>query len=143
MSHIPHAEFGSACCEFHALWVSRKSTSLACSCRATCAARAMSLLSSYAIAAMIPEYVKQRKNGTSMIPQITSGTCHARIAPKIMLPPTNKARRRSPRRQTVIVASTKKISSKNKLTELSRPHGFAMPNGTEMISPPTRSGGVP
>ena len=31
----------------------------------------MSLLSSYAIAATIPEYVKQRKNGTSMIPQIT------------------------------------------------------------------------
>ena len=95
------------------------------------------------IAAMIPEYVKQRKNGTSMIPQITSGTCHARIAPKIMLPPTNKARRRSPRRQTVIVASTKKISSKNKLTELREPHGFAMPNGTEIVSPPTRSDGVP
>ena len=51
-----------------------------------------------------------------MIPQITSGTCHARIAPKIMLPPTNKARCRSPRRQTVIVASTKKISSNSRLT---------------------------
>ncbi|KAF5406479.1 MAG: hypothetical protein Udaeo2_34510 [Candidatus Udaeobacter sp.] len=71
-----------------------------------------------------------------MIPQITSGTCHARIAPKIMLPPTTKARRRLPRRQTVIVASTKKISSNTRLTELSSPHGFATPIGTEMVSPP-------
>jgi hypothetical protein len=71
-----------------------------------------------------------------MTPQITSGTCHARIAPKIMLPPTNKARRRLPPRQTVIVASTKKTSSNSRLSELSVPHGFATPIGTEITSPP-------
>ena len=27
-------------------------------------------------------YVKPRKKGTSITPQITNGTCHARIAPK-------------------------------------------------------------
>ena len=46
------------------------------------AARAMSLLNSYPIAATIAVYVKPRKNGTSIIPQITNGTCHARIAAK-------------------------------------------------------------
>jgi len=70
-----------------------------------------------------------------MMLQITSGTCHARIAPKIMLPPTSKARRRSPRRQTVMVASTEKMSSKSRLKLLIRPHGLGRPTGIDTISP--------
>ena len=138
MSHIHMPSSAALAASSMRSWVSRNSVSLACNCRASCAACSRSLLNSYPIAATIPEYAKQRKNGTSMIPQITSGTCHARIAPKIMLPPRTKARRRSPRRQTVIVASTKKIRSNSRLTELRRPHGFATPNGTEIISPPHR-----
>src|SRR2546421_567966 len=45
------------------------------------------------------------------------------------------ARGRPPRRHTVIVASTEKISSKSRLKLLIRPQGFGTPTGTEIISP--------
>src|SRR6266550_2757427 len=66
---------------------------------------------------MRPRYEKQAKNGAWIIPQTTSTTSPTAIAlKKIRAPPTTKARSRSPRRQAVIVASTKKMTNKSRLS---------------------------
>src|SRR5216117_3774167 len=63
-----------------------------------------------------PRYEKHARNGTGIIPQTTSTTCPMAIALKMMrAPPTTNARCRSPGRQVVIVASTKKMTSKSRL----------------------------
>jgi hypothetical protein len=64
----------------------------------------------------MPKYAKLAKKGAWMIPKITNANCTATIAPKkVVVPPTINARSRSPRRQTVIVASTKKARSSSKV----------------------------
>ena len=64
----------------------------------------------------MPKYAKLAKSGTWMIPQTTNANCATTIAPKkVVVPPTINARCRSPRRQTVIVASTKKARSSSKV----------------------------
>src|SRR5438045_9729556 len=86
---------------------------------------------------MMTRYEKLTKNGNSITPQITSGDCpNANVMKKIALPPRMSARRWSPRRQTVIVASTKKIRSNSKLSWPTKDHGFGTPTGAETVSPP-------
>src|SRR5437016_11806809 len=72
------------------------------------------------------------KNGDSITPQITSADCpSAKVINAIELPPTMRARRRSPRRQTVIVASTKKTRSNSTLSWPIKVQGFGTPTGAE------------
>src|SRR5437016_7180780 len=86
---------------------------------------------------MIPRYGKLMKNGDSTIPQITSADCPSdNVMKQIVLPPTTSARLRSPRRQTVIVASTKKTRSNSTLSWPIKVQGFGTPTGAETVSPP-------
>ena len=81
--------------------------------------------------------IRLTKNGDWMTPQITSADCpSANVMKKIALPPTMRARRCSPRRQTLIVASTKKMSRSNTLSWPIKVQGFGTPTGAETISPP-------
>src|SRR5262249_53682542 len=64
-------------------------------------------------------------------------TCPTAIAlKKISAPPTTNARWRSPRRQAVTVASTKKVTSSTRLSWATKIHGLVTPTGTETLSPP-------
>src|SRR5437773_9276697 len=77
------------------------------------------------------------KNGHSITPQITRADCpSAKVINAIELPPTMRARRRSPRRQTVIVASTKKTRSNSTLSWPIKVHGFGTRTGAETVSLP-------
>src|SRR5437667_8336485 len=85
----------------------------------------------------MPRYGKLMKKGDSMTPQITSADIpSASVTKEIALPPTIRARLRSPRRQTVIAASTKKMRSNNTLSIPTKVHGFGTPTGAETVSPP-------
>src|SRR6266516_4453568 len=85
----------------------------------------------------MPRYGKLMKNGDWMAPQITNADSpSANATKKIALPPTTSARRRSPRRQTVIVASTKKIRTNTTLSWPTKVQGFGTPTATEIDSPP-------
>src|SRR5206468_6980603 len=76
-------------------------------------------------------------NGHWTAPQITSTDCtSANVIKRIALPPTRSARRCSPRRQTAIVASTKKIRSNTVLSWPIKLQGFGTPTATETVSPP-------
>src|SRR2546425_1023031 len=85
----------------------------------------------------MPRYGKLMKKGDSMTPQITSADIpSASVTNEIALPPTIRACLRSPRRQTVIAASTKKMRSNNTLSIPTKVHGFGTPTGAETVSPP-------
>src|SRR6266576_5478105 len=85
----------------------------------------------------MPKYGKLMKNGDSITPQITSTDCpSANVMKEIALPHTITARRRSPRRQTVIVASTKKMRSNSTLSCPTKVQGLGTPTGAETVSPP-------
>jgi len=72
-----------------------------------------------------PDTEKLTKNGDLMTPQITKADCPSdSVIKKIALPLTMRARRCSPRRQTLIVASTKKMSRSNTLSWPIKVQGF-------------------
>src|SRR6059058_880304 len=76
-------------------------------------------------------------HGDSITPQITRADCpSAKVINAIELPPRMRARRSSPRRQTVIVASTKKTRSNSTLSWPTKVQGFGTPTGAETVSPP-------